>query len=80
MQGYIDNEINLNADGSCTNTCKDYSQSKNYACRDGTLCAQNKFGKTACTGEVVNCQAMASDGTACLVVRIHIQSDDLQKT
>lgn len=68
MQGYIDNEINLNSDQSCTKTCPDYKQSKNFNCQDGTLCAHQNFQKTRCSGDVINCSVIESDGTVCLVV------------
>lgn len=39
LGGVIDNEVNLNPDGTCQNTCEDYKITKNHICYDGTYCA-----------------------------------------
>lgn len=73
MQGYIDNEINMNGEQYCSGTCSDYKSAKNHQCHDGTLCAHSNFARTRCTGDMFDCNAIDSDGIACLVVCIPIR-------
>lgn len=74
LQGYLDNEVNLNPDGTCQNTCSDYTLSENYQCYDGTYCAQKPEGKqrdrAICKGKVVNCEFLGSDLNICSSVRV----------
>lgn len=74
LQGYLDNEVNLNPDGTCQNTCSDYSLSENYQCYDGTYCAQKPEGKqrdrAICKGKVVNCEFLGSDLNICSSVSV----------
>ncbi|XP_055324703.1 uncharacterized protein LOC129579086 [Sitodiplosis mosellana] len=68
MQGYIDNEINLNGEQRCDGTCSDFKLTKNhYDCQNGTLCAHSNFAHARCTGDIFDCSVIDSDGTACLV-------------
>lgn len=69
-QGYIDNEINLNSDQSCRKTCNDFTQTKNYGCADGTLCAESHIDNaiTRCKGTVYNCDYIDDDLTICPVI------------
>lgn len=69
MQGYIDNEANLNAGSNCDATCQDYRQTQNYNCRAGTLCSHANFMKTTCSGTIFDCNAIDANGIACLVVK-----------
>lgn len=68
MQGYIDNEINLNDERRCDGTCSDFKSTKNHECQNGTLCAHRNFARTRCTGDMFDCNAIDSNGIACLVV------------
>lgn len=68
MQGYIDNEVNLNAERSCSSTCNDFKLTRTNECYNGTLCSHSNFAKTKCTGDVFDCATIVSDGIACLVV------------
>lgn len=64
LQGYIDAEVNLNADGSCALTCGDYQNTKHYACHAGTLCAGLKPENRAligCKGKVRGCHNLDDD-------------------
>lgn len=74
IQGYIDNEINLNPDQSCSGTCADSRLTKNFGCYNGTLCGHSNFQRTKCSGDVFDCDVIDSDGTACLVVRIALST------
>lgn len=71
MQGYIDNEINLNGEQNCDGTCSDYKWAQNHQCQNGTMCAHGNFARTRCMGDVFDCNTIDSDGTACLVVCFH---------
>lgn len=57
MQGIIDNEINLNPQGSCTPYCNDFKETKNYDCKPNTLCAANSLNqkKSRCDGSIRDC-------------------------
>lgn len=68
MQGYIDNEVNMNEEHSCSGQCNDFKSTKNNGCRNETLCAHSNFAKTRCGGEIFDCTTIDSDGVACLVV------------
>lgn len=74
MQGYVDNEINLNSGQSCSSTCEDYVDTKNYGCQKDTLCAHNNFQSKACKGRVLNCSTINEDLTACAVVKLNMGS------
>lgn len=67
LTGYIDNEINLNKDGSCWNSCADYKWTKNYRCSDGTFCdQQRRIGHMAsCNGTIVDCSYIESSMLIC---------------
>lgn len=69
LQGYVDNEINLNPDSSCKKTCSDYTNTKNYDCKDDTLCAESHVDQasTKCNGTILNCEFIDGELTACPV-------------
>jgi hypothetical protein len=70
LQGYIDNEINLNSQGSCTNQCSDYSFTKSQdICTAGAIC--NKQEK--CRGNITSCRSMDDDMWICDVGRRDIR-------
>lgn len=71
LQGFVDNEINLNIEQTCTRTCVDYEQTKQYGCHNDTLCAQgNVVAKVnQCKGTVRNCQFIEADVEICPSVR-----------
>lgn len=72
MQGYIDNEVNLNADGRCGGTCHNYASARNYNCQNGTLCGHSNFQKTTCSGDIFDCDTLEANGVACLTVTFDI--------
>lgn len=67
LNGYVDNEINLNKEGSCWNTCEDYRFAQNYGCSDGTFCdQQRRIGHSAaCNGTIVDCSYIDSSMKIC---------------
>lgn len=65
----MDNEINLNADKSCTKTCSDYKNTKNYGCAEDTLCAESHIDEASlrCKGTVYDCDYVDDDLAVCPV-------------
>lgn len=71
IQGYVENEVNLNPDQSCSKTCSDYSDTKSYGCATDTVCADYQHidqASTRCKGTVYNCDKVDDDLTICPVV------------
>ncbi|KAJ6642110.1 hypothetical protein Bhyg_07056 [Pseudolycoriella hygida] len=58
LQGYIDNEVNLNPVNDCKKVCNDYTLTKNYQCYNGSLCdpAREDPYIKKCHGNIVNCE------------------------
>lgn len=68
LRGYIDNEVNLNADGTCTLTCADYQNTKQHQCRPDTLCAlvnPEQRKKLECNGRIRGCYGLEDELTIC---------------
>lgn len=68
MQGYIDNEINLNEQHTCDGSCSVFKSTRNTGCQSDTMCAQSHFARTRCRGNIFDCSVIESDGVACRVV------------
>lgn len=72
LQGYIDNEVNLNAVNDCKLSCSDYQLATNHLCYNGSYCAENTaFAPEAdlkCNGAVVGCDFVGNDMTICPTV------------
>lgn len=77
-QGYIDNEINLNRDGSCQQTCEEYTETRHYHCADGSFCeylTEPQKSNLICNGTVFNCQYFDGSFNICPAVFVfHITS------
>lgn len=67
VQGYIENEVNFNRDGSCSSTCSDYRIAEQHGCANSTMCHINYLdkNKTRCDGQIRSCQFIESDMTLC---------------
>lgn len=68
LRGYIDNEANLNADGSCALTCSDYQNTKQHQCRPDTFCAAlnpEQRKKVECKGRIRGCYGLEDELTIC---------------
>lgn len=67
IQGYVENEVNFNRDGSCTKTCSDYRVTQQHSCRNDTLCHKNFLdkNKTRCDGDIRDCTFIESDMSIC---------------
>lgn len=71
LQGYIDNEINFNANATCASSCADYELTKHFSCADGTICANPNPGRdpnglekddTICDGIIRECRDIGIEG------------------
>ncbi|XP_041979505.1 uncharacterized protein LOC121733355 isoform X2 [Aricia agestis] len=62
LQGYIENEVDLNGDGTCKENCPYYTVAASHSCYDphGYCNVQKR-----CTGRIVNCQYIDSDMWVC---------------
>ncbi|XP_060651417.1 uncharacterized protein LOC132788116 [Drosophila nasuta] len=56
LQGYIENEVDLNNDESCTQSCHNYYNTTRSGCFDSKFCAQ----QPQCLGRIHNCQSLDS--------------------
>ncbi|KAJ6649489.1 hypothetical protein Bhyg_04725 [Pseudolycoriella hygida] len=66
LEGFVENEANLNGNNDCTKSCPDYSSTKSYGCHEGTLCDKEpKNPKTRCNGTILNCDFIEGDMTVC---------------
>lgn len=70
LQGYVENEANLNKEGSCSGSCSDYKFARNRYCAPGTFCddlaqAGNGSKNHICSGTIVDCIFFESDMKIC---------------
>ena len=62
IQGYIVNEVDLNEDNTCKESCSAYSNSQEKSCFDKRFCSQSR----RCTkGRIYNCGFVEADSTVC---------------
>ncbi|XP_076285679.1 chemokine-like protein orion isoform X2 [Lasioglossum baleicum] len=61
FQGYIVNEIDLNAHTSCRENCAYYSYTNVHGCYKNQFCAQQR----KCNGNVIHCEYIDSDMWVC---------------
>lgn len=66
LQGYVENEVALNAEGSCTLTCADYRRTRVSNCMPGSLCETNQ--QRRCNGALRECHGIADSLDICLAV------------
>lgn len=66
LQGYIDNELNFNTEGTCAKSCKDYQYTKHHVCAENTLCAaamnESERQRIVCNGQIHDCSDIGIDG------------------
>lgn len=67
LQGYIDNEVNFDADDGCHGTCPEYKKTLNYDCREKTYCTRNYLDKRKrrCDGIIRDCGKLPWQMTIC---------------
>lgn len=60
LQGYVDNEVNLNEQASCTADCAYYGKTRHYACAPESPCRADKYGVagTVCDGVLRDCETI----------------------
>ncbi|XP_076043891.1 uncharacterized protein LOC143026977 isoform X2 [Oratosquilla oratoria] len=63
LQGYIENEVDMNEGGSCQNKCSFYEHTKSYGCYRGDVqyCGQ----QPSCEGNIHECSFIDSDFWVC---------------
>ncbi|XP_041566382.1 uncharacterized protein LOC108147772 isoform X2 [Drosophila elegans] len=61
LQGYIENEVDLNTEGSCWSDCAHYKSTKSEGCFDDEFCPEQQ----KCSGEVYDCRFVESDMKVC---------------
>ncbi|KAI8035940.1 uncharacterized protein LOC128256687 [Drosophila gunungcola] len=64
LQGFVENEINLNQEQNCWSKCGDYHDSRSFGCYqpEEELCGQ----QPACKGRLYNCNFVESEMSICL--------------
>lgn len=77
LQGFVDNEINLNRENTCKNTCADYRLTRQYGCHNDTPCGlplkNQRINK--CKGILRDCEFIGSDLEICPSVRETMTSE-----
>uniref|UniRef100_A0A1B6C7S2 Uncharacterized protein n=1 Tax=Clastoptera arizonana TaxID=38151 RepID=A0A1B6C7S2_9HEMI len=61
LQGYLQNEIDMNPKQSCSENCGFYSFTKQYGCYKNEFCSKQR----SCKGDIVDCQFIDSDMWVC---------------
>ncbi|XP_034489780.1 uncharacterized protein LOC117793546 isoform X2 [Drosophila innubila] len=61
LQGYIENEVDLNGDETCRETCSYYQSTRSEGCFKDKYCAR----QPKCSGRLYNCQYIDSDMWVC---------------
>jgi hypothetical protein len=64
LQGYIENEVDMNSEGTCRDNCAYYSVAKNHNCFKDQFCERQK----RCKGRIFDCQYVDSDMWVCPAV------------
>lgn len=65
LQGYIENEVDMNNDNTCRENCNAYQFTESYSCYKELFCAR----QPKCSGKLLNCQFFDSDMWICPSVR-----------
>ncbi|XP_055682553.1 uncharacterized protein LOC129789617 isoform X2 [Lutzomyia longipalpis] len=61
LQGYIENEVDMNTDGTCKENCAAYTFTESHGCFKDLYCAQ----QPQCKGKIINCTYVDSDMWIC---------------
>lgn len=63
LQGYVENEVNLNSIGTCSDDCAFHKYAKFYGCFEeyAGIC----MGQKGCMGDVYDCTYQASEMVVC---------------
>jgi len=57
LQGYIENEVDLNRDGGCWETCSHYQLTESYGCFKDLYCSK----QPKCSGKLLFCTFVVSN-------------------
>ncbi|XP_011558082.3 uncharacterized protein LOC105388803 isoform X2 [Plutella xylostella] len=61
LQGYIENEVDMNPDGTCKENCAFYTLAENHGCFRDLYCQRQQ----KCEGRILECQYIDSDMWVC---------------
>ncbi|XP_039753721.1 uncharacterized protein LOC120629046 isoform X2 [Pararge aegeria] len=61
LQGYIENEVDMNKDNTCREDCAHYTLAEHHTCFKDQFCAK----QTACNGRIIDCKYIDSDMWVC---------------
>ncbi|CAB3261053.1 unnamed protein product [Arctia plantaginis] len=61
LQGYIENEVDMNPDNTCKENCGYYTLAQNYGCYKDQYCVK----QSRCNGRIIDCQFVDSDMWVC---------------
>jgi len=62
LQGYIENEADLNAGRSCKSECSAYTYTESKGCLTDTFCKEQR----RCKGKIFDCETYDSHATVCM--------------
>ncbi|CAK1579900.1 unnamed protein product [Parnassius mnemosyne] len=62
LQGYIENEVDMNTDSTCRDNCAFYTLAENHGCFKDQFCTK----QPTCKGRIIDCQYIDSDMWVCL--------------
>lgn len=66
MQGFIENEVDLNGDNTCKENCAAYQFAENHGCYKDMFCSK----QPKCNGKLLHCQFVDSDMWICPSVSV----------
>lgn len=61
LQGYIENEVDMNEKQTCRGGCHHYDYAQNFGCYNDKFCSQ----QPKCEGRILDCQFIESDMKVC---------------
>ncbi|CAH1108486.1 unnamed protein product [Psylliodes chrysocephalus] len=61
LQGYVQNEVDLNPEGTCRENCAEYAYTKSHGCFGNQYCRQQR----RCNGKILDCRYFDSDMWIC---------------
>jgi len=62
LQGYIENEVDMNEGGSCKSKCSEYTYSESMGCYNDMFCSQ----QPRCKGRIFDCEFYHADAWVCM--------------
>ncbi|XP_035439759.1 uncharacterized protein LOC118269000 isoform X1 [Spodoptera frugiperda] len=61
LQGYVENEVDMNGDATCKENCAFYTLTENHGCYMEQFC----YKQDKCRGRIIDCQYLDSDMWVC---------------